>query len=208
MGIVASRLVERYFRPVVLLAIEGEFARGSARGVPSIHLFEALRNCADLLERYGGHRMAAGLTIRADRIAALAERFEATTASRTTDASFVPELRIDARLNLDMLSSAALEDIERLEPYGQGNPRPLFLAERLEVVSSRVVGERHLKLAVRQRDRREVFDAIAFRRAEERPEPGTLIDLVFTPELSVWDGFARLQMMVRDLRKSAVVPAG
>jgi single-stranded-DNA-specific exonuclease len=204
-GIVASRLVERYFRPVVLLAIDGELARGSARGIPSIHLFEALRGSADLLERYGGHRMAAGLTIRTERIAALAERFEAAVAAVTTDASFVPELRIDARLEPDSISPETLEDIEKLEPFGQGNPRPLFLAERLEVLSSRVVAEHHLKLGVRRRGGRKIFDAIAFRRADARPEPGAIIDLVFTPELSHWEGFERLQLMVRDLRESSVV---
>jgi single-stranded-DNA-specific exonuclease len=204
-GVVAARLVERHFRPVVLLAIDGDLARGSARGIPSVHLFEALRKSADLLERFGGHRLAAGLTIRADRIDALAERLEATTMSMTTDASFVPELRIDARLELDAVCPQTLEDISKLEPYGQGNPRPLFLAERLEVTSSRVVGERHLKLGVRQRGGRKIFDAIAFRRGEERPEPGTMVDLVFTPELSNWEGFERLQMMVRDLRESAAV---
>ncbi len=204
-GIVASRLVERHFRPVVLLAIEGELARGSARGIPSVHLFEALRRSADLLERFGGHRLAAGLTIRADRIEALAERFEAATASMTTDASFVPQLRIDARLELEAISPLTLEDIAKLEPYGQGNPRPLFLAEQLEVTSSRVVGERHLKLGVRQRGTSRIFDAIAFGRGEQRPDPGSLIDIAFSPELSVWDGFERLQMMVRDLRESAAV---
>jgi single-stranded-DNA-specific exonuclease len=204
-GIVASRLVERYFRPVVLLAIEGEFARGSARGIPSLHLFEALHGAADLLERYGGHRMAAGLTIRTERVGALAERFEAATAATTTDASFVPELRIDARLELDDLSPEMMQDIEKLEPFGQGNPRPLFIAEQLEVMSSRVVGERHLKLGVRHAGSRRIFDAIAFRRGEERPASGTRIDLVFTPELRVWEGFERLQLVVRDLRKSPAV---
>jgi single-stranded-DNA-specific exonuclease len=204
-GVVAARLVERHFRPVVLLAIDGDLARGSARGIPSVHLFEALRESADLLERFGGHRLAAGLTIRADRIDALAERLEATIDSRTTAASFVPELRIDARLELDAVSPQILEDIAKLEPYGQGNPRPLFLAERLEVTSSRVVGERHLKLGVRHDGSRKIFDAIAFRRAEERPAPGTRVDLVFTPEVSTWEGLERLQIMVRDLRESVAV---
>jgi single-stranded-DNA-specific exonuclease len=158
-----------------------------------------------LLERFGGHRLAAGLTIRADRIDALAERLEATIDSRTTAASFVPELRIDARLELDAVSPQILEDIAKLEPYGQGNPRPLFLAERLEVTSSRVVGERHLKLGVRHDGSRKIFDAIAFRRAEERPAPGTRVDLVFTPEVSTWEGLERLQIMVRDLRESVAV---
>ena len=125
-GIVASRLVERYFRPVVLLAIEGELARGSARGIPSVHLFELLHGAADLLERYGGHRMAAGLTIRSGRIGAFTERFEAATAATTTDAclsrscasmlewSWTPSLRRRCRTSKSSNHS------------GRGTPGPSF----------------------------------------------------------------------------------
>ncbi|MGH7897916.1 MAG: single-stranded-DNA-specific exonuclease RecJ, partial [Candidatus Binatia bacterium] len=148
-GIVASRLVERHYRPVVLLAIEGERARGSARGIPSVDLFGVLRTVDETLERYGGHRLAAGLTMRCDRLAEFTERFEQAIASRTTDEAFVAEIRIDGALDLDALAPETLEDIDRLEPYGQGNQRPLFLAAGVEVVSGRVIGAKHLKLALR-----------------------------------------------------------
>jgi single-stranded-DNA-specific exonuclease len=202
-GIVASRVVERYFRPVVLLAIEGDVARGSARGIPSVHLFETLRRCSDLLERYGGHRMAAGLTIRVDRLNEFVDRFEDAIASTTPAAGFVPELFVDARLDLEELDAETMEDIDKLEPYGQANPRPLFLAQDLEVVSSRIVGERHLKLAVRRAAGRRISDAIAFGRAEQQPTVGASIDLLFSPELSRWDGYERFQLIVKDLRGSS-----
>jgi single-stranded-DNA-specific exonuclease len=207
-GIVASRLVERYYRPIVLLALEGDVARGSARGIPAIHLFEALRGCADLLERFGGHRMAAGLTVRADRLAEFAARFDTVVARSSGDDGFVPQIAIDERVDLDAIDGETLEDIERLEPYGQGNPRPVFLAEAVDVVSSRIVGERHLKLAVRKRGGRKTFDAIAFRKAEVRPPPGASIDVVFSPELSRWDGIGSIQLVLRDLRESIRNPTG
>jgi single-stranded-DNA-specific exonuclease len=202
-GIVASRIVERHFKPTVLLAIEGEFARGSARGIPSVHLFEVLRACGDLLERYGGHRMAAGMTVRVRCLEEFATRFESVVTSSTSEAAFVPVVAIDDRLDVETLSPATIEDLERLEPYGQGNPRPLFLAENLEVVSTRIVGERHLKLALRQRGGRKIVDAIGFRKAELQPKTGGAIDVVFTPEIASWDGFERFQIVVRDLRETA-----
>jgi len=201
-GIGAARLVERFYRPVILLAIDGDVARGSARGIPSVHLFETLGRCADLLERFGGHRMAAGLTIRRERIAEFQERFEREVAAATPDDAFVPSLSIDARLDLESLSLETMEDIAALEPYGQGNARPLFFGEALEVVSSRIVGERHLKLAVRSPGKRKVFDAIGFRKADRQPQSGAAIDIVFTPEISVWDGYERLQLVLRDLRET------
>jgi single-stranded-DNA-specific exonuclease len=207
-GIVASRVVERHFRPVVLLAIEGHVARGSARGIPSVHLFEALRRCGDILERYGGHRMAAGMTIRTERVKEFADRFEDAVATTTPEAGFVPELLVDARLDPADLGPETMEDLEKLEPCGQANPRPLFLAEGLEVVTSRIVGERHLKLGLRRGGSRKTFDAIAFGRADQQPAAGTSIDLVFSPEVSRWDGYDRLQLVVKDLRNSSAKTNG
>lgn len=202
LGIVASRLVERHFRPVVLLAIEGDVARGSARGIPAVHLFEALRSCEDLLERFGGHRMAAGLTLRRERIEDFVDGFERSISSVAAAAAFVPSIAVDDRLGIADVTDATLDDIDRLEPYGQSNPRPLFLAERVAVLSSRIVGEQHLKLALRTQQGRRIVDAIGFRKAELLPEPGSLIDLIFTPELHHWEGRETLQLTIRDLKKS------
>jgi single-stranded-DNA-specific exonuclease len=200
-GIVASRLVDRHFRPVVLLALEGKRARGSARGIPSVHLFEMLQGCSSLLERFGGHRMAAGLSLRCEDVGPFTERFEQVIAAGTADEAFVPELRIDAPLRLDDVTNETLEDLDRLEPCGQQNPRPCFLAEGVHVVESRVVGERHLKLALRGSGAGRTFHAIAFRRGDQLMPSGSVIDLVFSPEIDHWEGRERLQLNVRDFRK-------
>ncbi len=202
-GIVASRLVDRHFRPVVLLAIEGEKARGSARGIPAVHLYEALGGCVDWLERFGGHRMAAGLSLRAENVGRFAERFEEVVTGVTTDDSFTAELRIDARIALDAVTDGALEDLERLEPCGQQNPRPSFLAEGVRVLESRVVGEQHLKLTLRDAGGKDVRRAIAFRQGGDPPAVGSAVDIVFTPEIDVWEGRERLQLNVRALRKTS-----
>jgi single-stranded-DNA-specific exonuclease len=147
--------------------------------------------------------MAAGLTVRVERLGEFADRFEDAIAATTPSAGFVRELFVDARLDLEELGAETMEDIAKLEPFGQGNPRPLFLAEGLEVISSRIVGERHLKLAVRRGSGRRIFDAIAFGRAEEQPATGTSVDLLFSPELSRWDGYERFQLIVKDLQDSS-----
>jgi single-stranded-DNA-specific exonuclease len=198
-GIVASRLVERHFRPVALLAIEGEIARGSARGIPSVHLFDVLHRCESLLERYGGHRMAAGLTIRVERLKEFTDLFEDVITKTTPASAFIRDLFLDARLGPEELDADTIEDIDKLEPYGQANPRPLFLAEGLEVVESRIVGERHLKLALRSGGSGKVFEAIAFGKADERPATGTVLHIVFSPEISRWGGYQRLQLVIKDM---------
>jgi single-stranded-DNA-specific exonuclease len=201
-GIVASRLVERYARPVVLLAIEGETARGSARSIGPVHLFQSLRRCADLLLAHGGHRMAAGLTTKASAIPALAERFERIVEEVTSEDDFRPTLSIDARLPLEEVSSSLVSELERLEPHGSGNPRPVFIDEDIAVASHRIVGERHLKLTLRRGDGK-LTEAIAFRMGERASSLPPVIDLVYGIERDRWEGRERLQIIVRDFRNSA-----
>ena len=201
-GIVASRLVERYARPVVLLAIEGETARGSARSIGAVHLFQALRRCADLLLGYGGHRMAAGLTLKASAIPALAERFERIVEETTAEDDFRPSLAIDARLPLADVSAALVDELERLEPHGSGNPRPLFVDEDVTVAAHRIVGEHHLKLTLRRGDGK-LTEAIAFRMSDRASTLPATIDLVYGLERDRWEGRERVQIVVRDFRNSA-----
>ncbi|MGH7822323.1 MAG: DHHA1 domain-containing protein, partial [Candidatus Binatia bacterium] len=201
-GIVASRLVERYYRPVVLLAAEDGWCRGSARGIAGVHLFEALRRCASLLERFGGHRMAAGLMLREDRVADLAGLFERVIAESTVEEDFRPVIPVDATVRLEEVSPEVVADLERLEPHGPGNPRPVLCARRVSVAGVRVVGERHLRLALRREESGRIMDAIGFRMHERREEIGSRIDVVFSPELDVWEGRERLQLMIHDFRKS------
>lgn len=201
-GIVASRLVERYARPFVLLATEGEWSRGSARSVPAVHLFSLLKECAPLLERFGGHRMAAGLTLRTGAISGFAERFEEVVRQCTVDEDFRPAINVDTVVDLADVSAAMADDLARLEPHGPGNPRVALMAEGAEVLACRIVAERHLKLSLRHTRGGPTFDAIAFRMAERQKDIGTPIDIVFWPSLDNWEGHQRLQLEIRDFRRT------
>ncbi len=206
-GIVASRLVERFSRPTIMIAVDGQMAKGSGRSPKAFHLYEGLSVCASLLDSYGGHRQAAGLSIRADRIAAFAEQFEAVVHQRVGAEELLPVIEIDDELDLAALSAATLDEIRQLEPYGQGNPEPVFWARKVEVVSQRVVGADstrgkvgHLKLVLRSAQGGNPVDAIGFGFGHVSLERGARLDIVYTPTLHVWNGLSGLQLRVRDLR--------
>ena len=201
-GIVASRLVERFYRPTVLLAISDEtgIARGSGRSIRGFNLHAAFTACSHTLEGYGGHHMAAGLSIRAAQIPAFAELFEAAVRSATRPQDFVPETRVDAELRLAEVDERLVAELERLEPHGPGNPEPVFLSRRVRVVSRRTVGENHLKLSVRDGER--VLPAIGFRMAGATVEEGAWLDILFSPEINEWNGNRTLQLRLRDFRQA------
>jgi single-stranded-DNA-specific exonuclease len=200
-GIVASRLVERFYRPTVLLAISSDtgIARGSGRSIRGFNLYDAFKACGHTLEGFGGHRMAAGLSIREEQIPAFAALFEAAVRSATRPQDFVPETNVDAELKLADIDDRLLGELERLEPHGPGNPEPVFLSRRVRVVSRRTVGENHLKLSVRDGDR--ALPAIGFRMAGAAVEEGAWLDILFSPEINEWNGNRSLQLRLRDLRQ-------
>jgi single-stranded-DNA-specific exonuclease len=200
-GIVASRIVERYYRPTVLIAAEaGGLGRGSGRSIAGVDLYGALAGCRDLLERFGGHRMAAGLTIRLDCVSDLAERLDAEIAARTTPEDFVPQVRVDAELPLRAVDADCLGDLGRLEPFGTGNPEPLFLTRRVRVRERRVVGEHHLKLVLEQGGR--FVHAIGFGMGHLAVAAGDDIDVLYGIMASEWNGSISAELRIRDLRPS------
>jgi single-stranded-DNA-specific exonuclease len=206
-GIVASRLVERFSRPVIMIALEGNMGKGSGRSPKVFHLYEGLAACAELLNGYGGHRQAAGLSIQADRVPAFADRFETIVQERVGAPELVPIIEIDAELDLAALSAYTIDDIRQLEPYGQGNPEPIFLARAVRLVSQRVVGADarqgkvgHLKLVLRSAQGGRPVDAIGFGLGHIVLPRAARIDIVYTPTMNVWNGSASLQLRVRDLR--------
>jgi len=196
-GIVASRLVERYHRPTILIALTGEgFGKGSGRSIPGFHLLDALSSCSQHLDRFGGHRYAAGVTLRADHVAAFADAFEAAAARILTDDDLIPILEIDAEVQPADLSRELALELKRLEPFGAGNPEPVLMMRNLTVVERRVVGEGHVRLRLK-RDKH-TFTAIAFRMAaREIPEQ---IDIAFFPEINEWKGSSTVQLRIKDLR--------
>src|SRR5690606_5847929 len=147
-GIVASRLVERIHRPVVLVALEGDRGRGSARSIPAFHLYEALKTCAAHLDRFGGHRQAAGMDVRRAAVPALREAFNEHARSVLGPDDLRPRLRPDLTLDPAEIDLELVRWLEYLGPHGIGNPGPLFRSESLRVEGPRQVGQGHLKAAL------------------------------------------------------------
>lgn len=201
-GLVAGKLLEEFYRPTLLVELGESESRGSARSIPDFHITEALQQCADLLTRYGGHRVAAGFSLSSENLPALAERLLALTAAQIDESALIPKLNIEAEIVLSDLNWDFLRLIEQLAPFGVENPRPLFLCRKVQVRSVRSVGNggEHLRLTLS--DGRTSREAIAFRlgmRAGECP-PGSRLDLVCTLESNTWNGEERLELQVRDFR--------
>jgi len=153
-GIVASKLVDAYHKPAIVLSIEAGVAHGSGRSIPAFDLLAALEGCADVFLRFGGHRQAAGVTLESARIGELRRRLTAWANDRLGPEDLVPRLRIDAPLGLREISTEVLEGLVSLGPFGAGNPKPVFRASPVDLVSPpRRMKDRHLSLLVRQEGR-------------------------------------------------------
>lgn len=197
-GIVASKIVERFHRPTFVIAVDGAVGKGSGRSIEGFHLVEGLDRCADELVGYGGHAHAAGVTVAADRIERFAARLEDIAREQLSEAHLTPTLRLDAELPLQAVTFDLVADLSRLAPFGPGNPRPTFLARGVRVRATREVGVGHLKMIVEHGAA--VLDCIGFRMAAHAPEPGARVDLAFRPEINEFRGERRLQLELRDIR--------
>ena len=204
-GIVAARLVERFQRPAIVMAInERGIAKGSARTTGGFDLYQGLASCREMLEAFGGHPSAAGVTIHESRIDEFRARFSEVVDEWTHEGAKVPTLHVDAEVRLDEVNLQLIQEIGSLHPFGAGNPEPTFAVTRLEVMDSRTVGEKHLKMTVRQGPSLP-FDSIGFgmKSLLDRGIPShTPVDLAFTPELNHWNGRDRIQLRIRDVRAS------
>jgi single-stranded-DNA-specific exonuclease len=202
-GIVAARIMERFHRPTIVIAInEDGIGKGSARTVPGFDLFQALTSCRDLLLAFGGHPSAAGVTIEGERLPEFAERFAAVAGSWQQATQSVPTLHVDSEVRLDEVTLKLIQEIGTLHPFGAGNPEPTFAVKRLEIMAARVVGEKHLKMTLRQ-GRSLPFDSIGFGLRSLEDQGLSLkmpIDVAFTPELNHWNGYDRIQLRIRDMR--------
>jgi len=204
-GLAASRIAERVFRPTIVLSSENGIAHGSARSIPNFHLLHAMESCPELFEQFGGHAAAAGMKIKTDSIEALRERLEQYASLHLSDDQLVPELRIDAHVSSETLSLGMVEELKRLEPFGAGNPKPVFVTKDLMIDGEPfVMKEKHLKLKlVGGRGKR--FEAVwwdGVERSKKRTlKRGNGIQLAYTPETNVWQGTTRLQLVVEDLRE-------
>lgn len=200
-GIVASRLVERYYKPVVMISLREGYGKGSCRSIPAFDMYEALTQCSDLLTQFGGHRQAAGLTIPAENITGLRERLTAVATASLSAADYIPVLKIDSCVPLAEITAAFMEQLTCLEPYGFGNPSPVFACRNIPLGEKRLVGQqgRHLKLKLKQDS---VNDVIAWNLGELADSLGCNhnIDLVFVPKYNEWQGQKKLQLTAHDVR--------
>lgn len=201
-GIVASRLVERYVRPVLMIAIDGNVGKGSGRSISSFDLHEALSSCSDLLVKFGGHKMAAGLTVDASSIGALRERFHEVTRSALTKEDLVRTQRVDLLLSLDEADDQLERLLNHMQPCGSGNPTPVLGVANVRAAGWRKLGNRHLKLTLDDGGVR--LPAIGFNwvdRTSEQTLNGA-IDVAFQLDRNEWRGRSELQARIVDIMAS------
>lgn len=198
-GIVASRLVELFHRPTILVALQDGVGKGSGRSIPGFHLYDALQTCSDQLLGYGGHKYAAGLSLNAEAIAGFAEKFDRHAAGLLSEEDLLPELRIDAELLPEEVTLETAELISALEPFGMGNPRPLFVMRAVQALDTRILKERHLKTRFRRGGVN--FDAIGFDMADRLPDSADM-DIVFSLDVNDWNGRKSVQLRLKDLKAS------
>ncbi len=200
-GIVASRIVEEFGRPTVLIALEGAEGKGSGRSISAFDLHGGLSKCKDLLTRFGGHYMAAGVTIATERVAEFAARFNAVAASQLTQDDLIPELRVDLEITLDQINDELETLLRHVEPCGIKNPSPVFVTRGVTVAAPpRVVGKDGLKLLLSDNGRELIALGWGMGPRAQELDAGDTIDVAFRLERDEWNGRSILQARLADFR--------
>ncbi|MDM7922803.1 MAG: single-stranded-DNA-specific exonuclease RecJ [Pyrinomonadaceae bacterium] len=204
-GLAASRIAERLNRPTIVLSMENGFAHGSARSIGKYHLLNALESCSDLFEQFGGHAAAAGMKIKCEHLDALREKLNAYAETTLAEELLTPELYIDAPVSSQTMSLGLLNELARLEPFGAGNRKPVFVTNGLAVrFEPTVMKDKHLKLHLEDEAGKR-FEAVwwdGVERGRQRTlAPGSRIEVAYTAEANSWQGNTRLQLVIEDLRE-------
>lgn len=197
-GIVASRIAEKYYRPTVMIALKNKIGKGSARSIHSFMLYEGLKECSHLLNEFGGHDYAAGLSINEENIEKFREEFERVASGKLSDEDMLPEMDIDAAMELNEVTEALINELDNLAPFGEANPEPLLCSTGLGIADCKVVGNNHLKMRVKQG--RTVRDAIGFGMGNLNLSPGINLDTAFIPQINLWNGGKSIQLKLKDVR--------
>jgi single-stranded-DNA-specific exonuclease len=209
-GIVASRVVEKTGRPALVVAKEGDEAHGSGRSISALHLLEALESCRDLFTRFGGHQHAVGFALPSAHLAELKQRLNTFAQERLSEEDLVPEIAIDAEIPLHAVTPDFRQKLLRLEPFGQGNPEPVFLSREVTLlVPPRIIKEKHIKLRVNQRDHEGKasfsYEAMGWRMVEraraETLQPGDRLDLAFKITVNEHPDFGGLELVLADFKR-------
>jgi len=202
LGIVASRMMHNYHRPVVLISLQDGMGKGSARSVEGLNLYDALAACGPFLEGFGGHAMAAGLLIREENIADFQNAFETEIQRTTSPETLVPTLQIDSQLDFAAISDDLIDELELLMPFGAGNPEPLFLARNMKVVNSKIVAKSHRRMILSQASgyTATAIPAIHFNANDEDARKFHFDQIVFRLQWNRWNGKKSAQIVVEDLQ--------
>ena len=203
-GIVASRLVEKYYRPSVLLTTIDGVAKGSARSINGFNIYEALQKCEDLLIHFGGHRAAAGLALQVDKVDEFRAKFNEVLKSTITSKDLLQEINIDSKLKFSEISPKFLRILDQFSPFGPANLRPLFLAEDVHIVNTpRIVGNNHVLASFKQNGSEKVFDSIGFNMGEHFEtikQNNCEMDIVFSIDKTIRDNRIYPQLKLKDIK--------
>jgi single-stranded-DNA-specific exonuclease len=200
LGIVASRIVERFYRPTVVIGSDGAAGKGSARSIRGFHLVEGLRRCAAYLEKFGGHEYAAGLTVTTKNVEPFAAAFEQSVRESLAVEDLTPSLEIDGALDFSAIGLPLIREINSLKPFGIGNPEPLFMSEQVEVCERK---EFSAGVRFRLRQTARVLSGVIFGATEDFPgRLGETVDVVYRIGENEWNGATRVELKIVDLRPS------
>jgi single-stranded-DNA-specific exonuclease len=200
-GIVASRLIDHYYRPTIILTQSGDYVAGSARSVSGFNVYEAVHQCRELLLGYGGHFYAAGMTMEASKVEAFCQKFEEVVRSSIHPELLIPEIVIDAEIRLTDIKRPLFDILCQMEPFGPDNLNPVFVAKKVYNTGwSKVVKENHIRFVLQQDNVK--ITGIGFNMAEKMPllEAGKAVDVVFKIDENEWNGEKSLQLKVIDFR--------
>ena len=201
-GIVSSKITELYFKPSILLCYEDELAKGSGRSIPGFDLHDALMKCQNTIEKFGGHAMAIGITIRRERVEEFREAFEQVAKEAKID-EIIPIINIDAKINLSEINKETVASLKQLEPFGEGNKTPIFVFRNLKIDSIRALSEgKHIKMTLKEENT--IINAIGFNLGylSDEYRIGDKIDVVGTLEINSFNGVDNLQINIKDVMKS------
>ena len=202
-GIVSSKITEKYFKPSILLSFEEDgTGKGSGRSIPGFDLHEALMKCENCLEKFGGHSMAVGLTIKKENLEQFYKEFEKIAEENEIE-NIIPIINVDAKIELDKIDKSVVEDLKQLEPFGEANKTPTFALKNIRIDSIRALSEgKHLKLTLRENN--QIINAIGFNIGElaEAYKIGDKIDIAGVLEINTFNGIDNLQINIKDIMKS------
>jgi single-stranded-DNA-specific exonuclease len=199
-GIVASRIADRFYRPTILVSLDGKLGKGSGRSIDKFNLFNAILKCKDLLVGFGGHEGACGITIEKDKLDDFREMINSQKYEDTSEEAFSPQLNIDMDIPLNDLTQSVIGEIERLAPFGEENPRPVFASRNLLVKEGmRQIGKNGFKMWVT--DNSTTCEAVSFGRNQiEAPRPGSGVSVAYIPSINDWQGLQSIQLELKDIQ--------